>query len=268
MERERQASNQSAVCNRVRFFYNNYLDLAATVQTYATQNDSFPASNVENAQRTRIYRTGATVAAEYLKWDLGSAKTPTHLIILDHTILATATLGIDRNTTDSFPAASGAVTWTTSYIFHAIASPTSKQWWKLLITKASSAETFDIGRMFLGVAVTLTDKVDFGGFTKEIVDLSVTQKSVGGQSYTDQRDQYRMFKLRFSRIPQADADAITTLFETVGTHTPFFMQIDEDLSGEFIEPLYVKFAKAPKFQDSAFDSGFYYDTAIEVEELL
>ena len=252
----------------MKLYWSNSIDAAAAVITPVTQATAFPAVNLANPQRTRIYRTLGTTATEAIVFDLGSAQAITSLILLDHTILATATLTLEANATDSWggPSYSSAITWTTSWILKTLSQ--TYRYWRIKVVKAASAETFDIGRVFIGPATTVTGAVDYNGLDRDRLDLTVSQRSAGGQLYSDPRPQARTYAADCSGIADADATTLDSIAHTIGLHTPFFIQLDETGSGFLAEPIYVKFRDVPKLKNAGFDSELKWDTTLKLEENL
>lgn len=255
----------------MRFWYDNLIDYSGVAITYATQNSSFPASNVANALRSKPYRTGATIAAEYVQFDLGSAKAVTSFIVLDHTLTSGDTaIKIEGNSSSSFglPAFSQSLTWSSGVISQTFASQ-SYRYWRFSFTKSAAGETRDIGRLHLGTYYTTTERPDYDGWRRGQEDLSSVQRTVGGQRYTDARPAYRTGRYDFSSIANTSKDSLTTLIDRVGIHTPFFAQIDETASsGEVKEILYVNLKSRPEFDVDAFDADYMWSTTIDLEEQL
>jgi hypothetical protein len=255
----------------MRFFYDNWLDYAATVFTESSENTAFPSSNVANQLRAQPWRTGVSAAAEWAQFDLGSAKAVTSFIVLDHNLTAGDTLiKIEGNTTSSFasPAFSQALTWASGVISATFASQ-SYRYWRFSFTKSAAGETRDIGRLFLGTYYTTTERPDYDGWKRGHEDLSIRQRTVGGQYYFEARQRYRTGKFDFSEIENTQKESLVTIAERVGIHTSFFVQADETAaSGEAKEIVYVNFSDLPDFSVSSFDSDYRWSGTLSVEEQL
>jgi len=253
----------------VKLYPSNLIDAAAVVITPASEESGFPAINLANVQRTTLYRCGDTLATEAIVFDLGSAQAADALILLDHTILNTATITLQANSANSWgaPPFASAVTWQASWILHTFASQ-SYRYWRLVVVKAAAATQFDIGRLHLGAVVSPADPPDFDGFKRNLLDLSTSQRSIAGQLYCDPRPQARRLELDFTWIRDAQKEQFLTAADALGLHTPFFVRVDEAGSGEFTEPVYVRFQEAPRFSFAGFDGANYWDTALRLEEAL
>jgi hypothetical protein len=259
----------------VKLFYDNLLTRATTAIAASTENTEWPARFVAHPWRTRIWRTLGTVAAEYVDFDLGSAVDPdgggtAALILLDHDLQATDSLlrlyGDDNagfSTPDSYTYvhAAGPILLTTA--------TNSNRYWRIAFTKDAAAETRQIGCLFLGPAVGLAERPIYSGLRETREDLSAAMRSAGGQVQSDARGQFRRWAADFAAIAEASKTALSALASLVGTHTPFFIQLDESGSNPGLgEMLYVKLSKLPGFDVAGWDGAYYYDTRLELEEQL
>jgi hypothetical protein len=150
----------------------------------------------------------------------------------------------------------------------AVFASQSFRYWRITWTKASAATVKSIGRVFLGTYYQTTHQPDFDGYEREDEDLSVSQRTAGGQIYTDVRDNFRNLRLNFSDIPDAQKAEFQTAAQAMGIHTSFFQQVDESASGELLEIVYVKFRRIPKFKASGMDSDLTWTTVFETYEQL
>lgn len=213
----------------MRIAYDNLIDRSATVITAASQAADLPVSNVQHPFRGKVYRTGASVAAEWVKFDLGSAPAVQAIILLDHTLTTSDTLiKLQGNATDSWvaPSFEQVLTFNAGTICTFLAAAQTYQWWRVVFTKSAAGETRDIGRIFLGPFVECTRSFRYGGLEIKPVDLSETDRALGGQTFSEIKPIYGEIKGEFYWIDDAQATELQTLAATVGTHTPFFLSID------------------------------------------
>lgn len=253
----------------MRFFYDNLIDNSGVVLTPTSEVDTLPAENVINELRKRVWRTGAASATERLVIDLGSAQAVTALILLDHTLTSSDTvLKLEANSSDSWgaPAFTQNLTWADGTILQTFASQTYR-YWRLSFTKSSSSESRDIGRIFLGTYAATEHQPDFDGHDEKLEDPSRRAKTLGGQTWTDLQEQYKVINSQLSHVSQTMADQIKTIVEAVGQSISFFVQVDT------VSPLdtvyYVKFTRAFGRGVVAVDSTLIWDLAkLEMEEQL
>jgi hypothetical protein len=256
----------------LRLFFDNLLLYAAVALTPSTETSSLPSTNLLGAFRSKPWRTGATQAAETLVIDLGSAKAVTSLILLDHTLTNADTgLAIQGNSSNSWgsPAFSQNLTWTSGTITQTFASQ-NYRYWRLTFTKTSSAETRDIGVLFLGTYYDSTEQPDYDGYQRQVTDLSVSQRTIGGQLFVDKRSQFRAIKLDFAQCNAAQVNQIVTVLKLVGTAVSFFVIVDTNGTGELAETIYVKFSPStmPMPKVDGFDADLTYTISLLLEEQL
>jgi hypothetical protein len=250
----------------MRFWYQNLIDPSNIVITSSSASAGYPAPNVANELKAKVWRTGTTLTDEFVKFDFGVATSLSSAIIFAHTILnSDITIGIVASPTDlggsyvsiaAVPYSSGPM----AVVF----SPVAYRYWAVTFTKVSAAVTRDIGRVFLGNYYDTTVQPDYQGFNAVPTDLSIQHRSVGGQLYTDKRPQYRAMDLLMSGVNDAMNTSMRTIFETVGRATSLFTQIDPTGSNEVNEVLYVKFSN-PIERDA---NGLDWDLKFSLEEQL
>lgn len=217
----------------MRVLYDNLAIRSATVVTAGSENADLPASNLKHPHRTKVYRTGASVAAEWLKFDLGSAMAVQAVVLLDHTLTASDTLiKLQGNATDSWgsPSVDETLTYNAGTMKKYLSAAQTYRWWRVIFTKSAAVETRDIGGIFLGPY----DEYDRGpaqpdGLSIDPEDASVTDYVPGGQSYSDIRDSRDIITIDFPLILDTQMDLLRALAAACGTHTPFFVDIDPTL---------------------------------------
>lgn len=212
-----------------RLLWKNLVDLSATTITSLSENDDLPVSNVAHPHRGRIYRTGVTDADEWIKFDLGSAKAVQAVILLDHTLTASdTTIKLQGNATDVWtsPSVDQTLTFNAGTLAAFLSSAQTYRWWRIVFTKSAAGEYRDVGRVFLGPFYECAKGPAFKGVRITPVDLSETERSRGGQTYSDQLDSYDEIEIEFMLLPDAQMDQFIALAAAVGTHTPWFVQID------------------------------------------
>lgn len=262
----------------MRFFWDNFIDLATTTITSETQALTLPDDNVAHQHKKKVYRTGLGLvtgvesATEWIKFDLGSAKAIDGFALLNHTLDGTETaVNIEGHASDDFgtPTFSEAVTVTSDPAFNKFSSAQSFRWWRFEFTKASAGTARDLGRIFLGDVYDATEDPDAKGYADEVVEKSITKKSIDGQSYTYIKDEYDKIKTTFKSISLAQAIKFKTIFDSLGNHTPLLIQVNPSVSDGVREVMhYVKFVKGLKRKVSSYTDELKWDVALEFEEQL
>jgi len=253
----------------MRFFYNNLIDGVVTM-TPTSEVATLPVENIANEARTLPWRTGTSTATERVVIDLGSAAAATAVILLDHTLTAgDSAITLEAHTSDSWgaPAFSTTLTYAADVIAKVFASQ-SYRWWRLSFTKSSAGESRDIGRVFIGTYYESAVQPEYTGYKDELVDLSDSEDTPSGQTYTDLRDKFRIFTCDFGAISQTETALVRTFADYVGTSVSFFQQVDPNGSAPLNEVVYVKLRKNIKPDVAGMDSDLTWNFSIESKEQL
>lgn len=257
----------------MRLLWENLVDLAATTITGSSENSALPVENIAHAHRQKVWRTGSSSGAESVSFDFGSAKAVSALVILDHDLLATDTaLKLEFSDASDFGSivATFNLEWREDAI-RAFFAAVSCRYARVTWTKAS-ASTRQIGRIFLGDHYECDEQPMFDGYDDGLVDLSKSDRSLGGTEYSDIRQIFREFKCDFSQIIQEQADAFIECGQDCGTHTPFFIIVEETILDDdqsrlpLDEVLYVKFKSVPKRKTKGVDETLLWDVSLDFEE--
>lgn len=229
----------------MRLMFDNLADYSATVITAGSEDAYLPVENVQHPHRSKVYRTGTAAAAEWIKFDLGSAKAVQSVILLDHTLTGSDSLiKLQGNATDSWgaPSVDETLTYNAGTLAKFLSAAQTYRWWRVIFTKSAAGETRDIGRIFLGPYYECVKNISFGGLKITPVDLSDTGRSIGGQTYSDQRSLYHEIKTAFNYILDAQMTQFKNIAAAVGTHTPLFISCDPTVK-PYDWLYYVKFTK-------------------------
>jgi len=253
----------------MRIYRENHVDHVDTTITAASEAADLPASNLRDPDRGNVYRTGASSTDEAIVFDLASAKAVRSVIILDHTLTAgDSAIGLQGNDTDSWgtPAVDEVITFAEGTMAHHLSAEETYQFWRVIFTKSASGETRDIGRIFLGPY----DEMARGpkipdGLDITPVDLSQTDRALGGKTHSEIKGQYDNIIVDFPPIGDAQMDLLKSLSESCGSHTPFFVSIDP--TNEPVELLYYVKAKSLKGRKvKMWGSAPVWDTSLEMNE--
>lgn len=141
------------------------------------------------------------------------------------------------------PVASGAMTDTGTLIHHEIASNlASTKYYSFTITSVGGD---DIGVLHASPVVTLDQDPDSRSLQVEWVDRSARSESISGQVFSEVGAQYRRFSLSWSNASNTLKTQVEALFNEVGVHEPFFMQIST--TSPYNEMLWVVLTETPTF---------------------
>lgn len=256
----------------MRFFYNNLIDVPGVGITATSAQTALPATNVAQEHMARTWRTTGSNTSEYVQFDLGSAKSVSSLLVAGHDLTA-GDSNIYLAKTNSLPFFSDhgdtPMTYASGVISN-IFTAASWRYWQFRFDKSASSQIRNIGRIFLGAYTDISEDFDWGDFDQGRKDLSLNYRSIGGQTWSEQREQYRIFTGTASAVSQASADSLETIASAVGTHTPFFVRLNtsDSTSVPTGEYLYVKFRSLQGRKVSGYDGEYKWDVKIELEEQL
>ncbi len=222
----------------MQFLYDNLLDSATlTASSSAT---GFPANNLKNPFRTKVWRTaGATAGTANLVINHGSAKAVTCIALTGYTwTSAPGTLNLEFNATDSWgaPSATETLTWAATPTTNGnkatiikIFASKSYQYNRLNVVYSPGAvpTDWDLGRIFVGTYFQPTynydpqPKIDMG-------DESIGSKTIGGQKHFDEIEKFRPVSFSCTVISQAQWELFQTMINTVGISKSLFVAFDYD----------------------------------------
>lgn len=254
----------------MRLFYTNLIDGEVTL-TPTSEAALLPVENIANELPGRPWRTGTSTATERVVIDLGSAQSVTSVILYAHNLTGSdSAILLEGNSADSWgaPAFSQALTWSADAIAAVFASQ-SFRYWRISFTKSAAGETRDIGRVFLGTYVDTDEQPSWDGYESTPRDLSRKLRTPSGQVYADlQPERQRLFRARFAQMPNSQAAALRTFYDSVGEAVSFFAQVET--SGVLTEILYVKLNQPVSLSARGLDDGgsLAWDGELQLEETL
>lgn len=200
---------------------------------------------------------------EYLEFDFGLPSNP-HAFALTGArnsgikISPTASIRLQGNETNTWtsPTYDAALTYDGSVIFDVNTAGLFGQnlrYARLSIVDPSNVNGYvEVGAVFLGDYFEGTrGKAQFP-FTAEYLDSSRVVTSEGGQTFSDVRQQTEAFSINWFGLTVEEKESIDTLFASLGTGRPFFVQFDSNPNLGFSSRTqkyvrYVKFASAPSY---------------------
>lgn len=234
------------------FLITNPVDTATL--TESSENSMLPVENVQNARAGKVWETTGASTSQNVVVDMGGVQAVTYAAIV-HPDENLTSGNIQGNSTDSWgsPSFSEVFTGSGKTRVHKLSLGQLFQYYRFTFTQPTATPS-RLGRLYLGGSTTLTQNMDYDGFTISNRDRTSTIKVDGG-SYSDQRLGYRQLSMPYTDISEATKTTIQeTLFDVVGTHTPFFVQPDDTETGAD-DWYYVKFAQAPVFENTGCSGG-------------
>src|SRR5512135_2043401 len=216
----------------ILFLYNNLIDEATL--TASSEATGFPASNLTNPFRTKVWRTaGAIPGMADLVIDHSTPRTVTCVALVNYSWTSTpSTFTFEANATNAWgaPSFSQALTWA--------ANPTAN-FNKGCIIQTFAGQTYrynrlnvtytpgdwDLGKIYVGTYFQPTVNYSLD-WSQNIVDPSIISRSIGGQDHIDQIEKYREFDFSFLVATQAQWESFQTMINYIGINTDLFIAFD------------------------------------------
>lgn len=242
------------MATKILFLYNNLLDSATLTASSAAT--GFPASNLQNPFRTKVWRTaGATAGTANLVIDHGSAKAVTCVALTGYSwASAPGTFNFEANATDAWgaPSFTQAITWYASpsgngnktTIIKTFASQ-SYRYNRLNVVYSPGAvpTDWDLGRLFVGTYFAPTANY-IPIWTLDFIDPSITSQTIGGQDHIDEIEKYRSLGFSFLVRTQAQWELFQAMINSVGISKDLFIAFDYDSEPDEMT-IYGKFTGLP-----------------------
>jgi len=211
----------------VQIFYNNEAIKTTTTISALTENPYYLLDT--GLKDSRLSRVGRTIddAAQWIKFDLGSAASVTNIIINNHNLTAGATVVLEGNATDVWTSPTVSETLTVADVIYKAFTGASLQYWRITLDDASNPDAYlEVGSVFLGTALTLP------GFNPDgsLFTTSSSSKSLSltRQMYAQRRQAFKIAEISFPAFSTSDCTAIKTWLDTVDVVDPFYVLIWEN----------------------------------------
>lgn len=199
---------------------------------------------------------------EFIKWDFGIPSNPKAFCFTADrnsplVFSENAVLKLQGNTTDSWSSPQYEETISfDNYVLHLVNEDGLHtgplRYWRFYIEDHQNAVGYiEGGLVYLGDMSILSQGVAQFPYQVEYIDRSTTVYAESGQEFTDQRPKAENISLNYNFLTKEDAEKIDDIFQTFGTHTPFFMSFDPSAvfsSTKNRAVKYVKFDSPPQMK--------------------
>lgn len=251
-----------------KFYFNN-LALDA-VLTPETENAQFPVENIQDARRTKVFRS--TTNSDYIYFDFGSAEPVDSCFLVGHTLdglgfSGSATLELNNVATWT----SGAIATITltldtanNLAFGELVASVNARYAKLILN--STLGYCEVSKIFIGVGENLGTENDISyPLNVTFANNSTIQKNRYGQRFVDEINEQKKFSGDLKTMTNAEVEVIHDLARQNSNTKPFFLRIsnvnvftDNDrVNG------YYYLTSEPKF---TYESGGFWSVSLAMEE--
>ena len=224
------------ILKKIRFFDNQFIDESNS--TASSEDASYPYSNALNTIRSKLYRPTSNVW--YIEWDFGWNADITFFGAIGKlsetfTVSEQATITLKANNIPSMwssPPFEETITASDYAMYLQIDKDLSGyRYWRLDVDDSSNATQNEIGYIFLGNHVEVTERDINAKYSKTEIDPSIKTTSINGTQYYDERIKYlRIQNLGLGYMPADERRELEQMFYDFGKHDPFFCSLDPTLS--------------------------------------
>lgn len=253
----------------IEFYSYNFVDFAEI--TADSENALFPASNLIDNRRTKVFRS--TTSDANIIFDLKSIEAIDSLCIVDNPLTGWGvnTITVEANATADFTSPAFTTTLTFSQE-HGIGikeldTAQSYRFWRFVCTGSSYVE---LSKVFIGKKIGYSPKSPNFNWRYTESDQSKSQRNRYGQIFTDKTISKKNIRLDLALNNRSDMDKLFEMFDYVGLNKPFFVRIG-DGSGSCLLNDDNRFSSYMRLQrDPEFTNVFYrlYNTSLTMEEYI
>ncbi len=255
-----------------RFYYFNLLTQEETTATISSGGEDafYPVSNLKHPHALKTFRSSGSVTS-VIVFDFQTAVTADTFLAVGSSIgtLDLTAVTIEANATNvwSGPAFTTTVTdfdYAANFASKTFSAAQTYRYWRLTLTGTSGY--VEIGKMFLGSAVTLASNNISIGFEYGSEDLSETVKGRYGQRFIDVITDVKTFSGSIGLMTTAETETIEDMYTYCGTSEPLWVVVDPDeliVINKDVLSGYFYFKSRPKFTNDFFG---LYSTEMELEE--
>lgn len=210
----------------LKFFNNNLVDSA--VITPSTENANFPASNLKDPRRTKVFRS--TAASSNIVFDFGSAKDVDSFFIVGdlRTGLGVSTVTLELNSSNVWtsPAFSQVITLDSTFNM-GVATFTLQNYRYARLVLTSGASFCELSKVFIGKHIDLGRGPSFN-WSYQSDDLSKIQENRYGQKFVDTIIRQKKLNMSFNLLTKEQLSQVLEIIDTKSNTLPFFIELGDD----------------------------------------
>jgi len=221
--------------SKLRLLYDSDTWDAATV-TSSTELGSQPATNVLTDYIGAPWRSTGD-AAEWIKFDLGSAVEITQVSLFGLNLTSAATVTLEAHTSDTWaapdmseviPMATNADSVVFPRLMVFLSADNTKRWWRITIADAANPDgRIVMGRVKGGAYYEVARNMDEKFYIQD-ADPSEGGQLPGTLAPIRKRTRYRILTATFTHIVTTQRRKMEAIFTKVGNNTPLVVCYDPD----------------------------------------
>jgi hypothetical protein len=210
----------------LQFFSGNLIDQATF--TPSTENLNFPASNLKDARRSKVFRTTSNTSILILDFQETSEIDSIFIVDNPRNGFGVSTLSFDLNATSNFtsPAYSDSLTFSTVHgLGYKLFTQQNYRFARLNLTSALGY--CELSKVFLGKHIDLWRGPNFN-WSYQNKDISTVKENRYGQKFIDIIGRQKVLNISLTLLNKDQLDQIFSLYDDKGTTKPFFVTIGDD----------------------------------------
>jgi hypothetical protein len=215
----------------IKFLYTNAFDTASL--TASTTETDFPVSSLQNRFLAKTWKT-TNSTLQYLKIDLGSAKTITDFTFFNNNFTSSAVVTLCGHASDLGNALTDWAGATYNQVItnfdersgHIALSQTLRYWYFHVTYPLHPNGFFSLGRIVMGQSIS-TDENFNEEFQESMVDPSEQEWGQGGHPFSTERPRHTVLSFTFRNLNEANQLILRNLWKAVYKTEPFVVILDE-----------------------------------------
>lgn len=217
--------------------------------------------------------------SEWLKWDFGLPTNPKAFIAIGNRneaiqLSPSATFTLEGNETDAWSSPSYSQTVTYQEFVLALFGDTGLhteglRWWRFKMDDLENPNLYhELSNIFLGDMIILERGAVNFPFRTAGLDRSQEFLAIDGSAYYDRKQKTERFVLDWRGLTKSEKEEFDSLYEEVGKHTPFFIQMDSDPFVSDTSNYYLRYVRMTSDLDPQLISPNNWSASMELREVL
>jgi hypothetical protein len=239
------AANYTVTQNsNYKFVITSNLGGGATAFQLRTSHASFTAESLLGFDNSVDLTGASSYTADYLRintdewitFDMGVPVNPTEFCLIGRRneaikISPTAVIKLQGSSTNAWTTPE--YTSTLTYNDEVILSTSSTgfhtselRYWRVSVEDQNANGYIEVGALLIGESYEPTRGAVVFPFKSKLIDLSKTQRSEGGQTFSDIYEKTESFDIEWNALTTTEVEQLVSIFNTYGTAHPFFISFD------------------------------------------
>jgi hypothetical protein len=196
--------------------------------TPSSENALFPASNIKDARRSKVFRAPGNSANLILDFQETSEINGIFIVADKRNGFGVSTVTIEFNGTSNFTTPAHTVTVPLSVKFGiGFISFDTIEYRFARIVMTSTLGYCELANVFIGKEIEMERTISFGWTVKD-QELSTKSYNRYGQLFVDVILRQKQFAMTFKNMNKEDLNALQTLLDRVGESKPFYIMLGND----------------------------------------